>query len=372
MNLFTENQVNQVYVVTNGIKSGHLTKADADKGKIYMGITAPSGEDATSFIDESIYFEHSGPGGITRSDNIDINKIMYVHATPASEMEKYLQQYEVKVDSSALDSGNVIPNKDYILRIELTNYIGVSPEDSHYWKYGMVHTTGSMSASDFYVALAKSILKNMSREAVKFLKVYLNTNSTAGSVTLSNEVTLSNVDSMSSTYYGLILQEVEPDWILGLKKQKIIHFNLTGVPFDYDGENIYWLKGEDEDTELKPINSTVKIVNSKLAADYEYFFHGERGDQYRMVGWPDYIPTKYMVDPENAYGYDFVQVHYYYTGPNEGAQKSEKDITFLVPKAAAGTAGVVSDAAQDIVDAVQEAIDAKATAVANAAIEANS
>lgn len=371
MNLFTENQVNQVYVTT-ALKDSHLTAGNSDYGKVYMGFTAPSGKDATSFIEESIYFEHSGPGGITRSDNIDINKIMYVHATPSSEMEKYLQQYEVKVDSSALDSGNVLPNQDYILRIELTNYMGVSPEDSHYWKYGMVHTTGSMSASDFYVALAKSILRNMSREAVKFLKVYLNTNSTAGSVTLSNEVTLDTLSSFTGTYYGLILQEVEPDWILGLKKQKIIHFNLTGVPFDYDGETIYWLSGEDEETELTPTNSDNVINNSKLAADYEYFFHGERGDQYRMVGWPDYIPTQYMVDPNNQYGYDFVQIHYSYIGPNEGAQKSEKDITFLVPKAAAGTAGVVSDAAQAIVDAVQEAIDAKATAIAKAAIKPGS
>lgn len=366
MNLFTVNQVNQVYVTT-ALKDSHLAAGSSDYGKIYLGTTAPSGEDATSFLEESIYFEHSGPGGITRSDNIDIDKIMYVHATPASEMEKYLQQYEVKVDSSALDSGSVLPNQDYILRIELTNYMGVSPEDSHYWKYGMVHTTGSMSVSDFYVALAKSILKNMSREAVKFLKVYLNTNSTAGSVTLSNEVTLNNVDSMSSTYYGLILQEVEPDWILGLKKQKIVHFNLTGVPFDYDGENIYWLKGENEDTELKPTNSTVKIVNSKLAADYEYFFHGERGDQYRMVGWPDYIPTKYMVDPTATYGYDFIQIHYCYTGPNEGAQKSEKDITFLVP-GASGTS--LSSASQAIVAAIQQAINAKDTALINDTIDA--
>lgn len=367
MNLFTVNQVNHVYVTT-ALKDSHLTAGNSDYGKIYMGITAPSGEDATSFVGESIYFEHSGPGGITRSDNIDLDKIMYVHATPASEMAVALKQYIIKVDATALDSGNVLPNEDYILRIELTNYMGVSPEDSHYWKYGMVHTGSSMSASEFYVALAKSILKNMSREAVKFLKVSLGTNSACSSTT---EVTLSNIDSMSSTYYGLVLEEVEPDWILGLKKQKIVHFNITGVPFDYDGETIYWLDGENEETEVASTDSSDVIVNSKLAADYEYFFHGERGDQYRMVGWPDYIPTKYMVDPANAYGYDFVQIHYAYVGPNEGAQKSEKDITFLVPKAAAGTPGVVSDAAQAIVTAIENAMNAKATAVANAAIEAN-
>lgn len=361
MNLFTENQVNHVYVTT-ALKDSHLTTAASDYGKIYMGTTAPSGEDATSFLEESIYFEHSGKGGITRSDNIDINKIMYVTATPASDMAVTLKQYTIKVAASALDSGNVLPNQDYILRIELTNYMGVSPEDSHYWKYGMVHTTSGMTEANFYKSLAKSILKNMSREAVKFLKIYNNT----------TEVTLANVDSQTFTSTnGIILREVEPEWTLGLKRQKVINFNITGIPFEYDGETIYWLNGETEETDVKPTASSVKIVNSKLAADYEYFFHGERGDQYRMAGWPDYIPTQYMVDPNNQYGYDFVQIHYYYTGPNEGAQKSEKDITFLVPKVAAGTAGVVSDAAQAIVNAVQTAIDAKATAVANAAIEAN-
>ena len=68
----------------------------------------------------------------------------------------------------------------------------------------------------------------------------------------------------------------------------------------------------------------------KLAADYEYFFHGERGDQYRMVGWPDYIPTSYMVDTTKEY--DFVQIHYAYVGPNESCQKSEKDLVFLCPR----------------------------------------
>ena len=378
MNLFTVNQVNQVYVAT-ALKDSHLTTAAADKGKIYMGTTAPSGEDATSFLEESIYFEHSGPGGITRSDNIDINKIMYVHATPASDMAVALKQYIVKVDATALDSGNVLPNQDYILRIELTNYMGVSPEDSHYWKYGMVHTTSSMTAANFYKKLAESILKNMSREAVKFVKLLAVTSTSSINendvISLSSVANDTYVNGNSGTAWanvtGLAIREVEPDWILGLKKQKIVHFNLTGVPFEYDGETIYWLSGEDAETELKPTDSSEVLVNSKLAADYEYFFHGERGDQYRMVGWPDYIPTQYMVDPTNTYGYDFVQIHYYYTGPNEGAQKSEKDITFLCPRAVSdSTPSAVGAIASAIESAINTAIEAKDTALINDTIDA--
>lgn len=323
MNLFTENQVNHVYPLT---RQSEITFAKVD-GETHAVTNIPAsalenlGDIAVNRTPDnrSIYFLHKGPGGVTRSDLIDINKIMWINATPAAKMRTPLYGYMVQLDSSALDGGNVIPNKDYILRIELTNYIGVSPEDSHYWKYGMVHTTANMTPADFYKALAKSILKNMSREAVKFLAIYNG----------NTEVTLSNVDSQTLSN-GLMIQEVEPEWTLGLKRQKVIHFNLTGIPFDNDGEDIYWLSGEDEEHELSPL-SRISFNNSKITADYEYFFHGERGDQYRMTGWPDYIHTTYIVDPDWEYGYDYVQLHYCYVGPNEGMQRSEKDITFLIP-----------------------------------------
>jgi hypothetical protein len=64
-------------------------------------------------------------------------------------------------------------------------------------------------------------------------------------------------------------------------------------------------------------------------ADYEYFYMGERGDQYRMVGWPDYVPTKYLVDPTKTY--DTIALHFAYTGANHAVQMSEKDVTILVP-----------------------------------------
>ena len=68
-------------------------------------------------------------------------------------------------------------------------------------------------------------------------------------------------------------------------------------------------------------------------ADYEYFWHGERGDQYRMMGFPDYVPTTYLVDPSWQYGYDIIAIHYSYIGSNESSQKSEKDISIIVPRA---------------------------------------
>ena len=57
---------------------------------------------------------------------------------------------------------------------------------------------------------------------------------------------------------------------------------------------------------------------------------GERGDIYRMIGFPQAIRTKYLVNPDNKY--NVINIHYAYIGPNEGVQKSEKDITLVVPK----------------------------------------
>lgn len=72
---------------------------------------------------------------------------------------------------------------------------------------------------------------------------------------------------------------------------------------------------------------------------------GERGDMYRNVGWPDVIPTKYLVDPENADGYDVLEIHYAYKGGGENPQLSEKDIEVV------GSADVIEGLLGDITSA---------------------
>jgi hypothetical protein len=67
---------------------------------------------------------------------------------------------------------------------------------------------------------------------------------------------------------------------------------------------------------------------------------GERGDQYKNYGWPNVIPTKYMVEPTSA-GYDVLNIHYAYTGSNESVQKSEKDLFVVADKVTAQT--LISD-----------------------------
>jgi len=342
MNLFSVNQVNQVYVAgeTSPVKT------------IVADLTNPGDLCIQKTSDNKGVIYHLGKGGVTRSDIIE--NVMWATATPAAEMTKYLKFAEITLNEAFISNDAVTPvGQDFILRLAFKNYVGISPEDSIYWKYGMVHVTAGLSESDFYKKLAISFVKNMSREAVKLVSVYLVGESTT-------EVTMANIKSLDGEYTGIKIEETEPAWILGLKQQKIMSFEAVPTTVSVLNDNgsyddLVWgdvlysdgksYTGGGPVPELsieRPKGSPTAITNGKLAADYEYFFHGERGDQYRMVGWPDYIPTEYMVDPTKKY--DFISIHFAYVGPNEGCQKSEKDITILAPTTAANGLGTVGTA----------------------------
>ena len=55
---------------------------------------------------------------------------------------------------------------------------------------------------------------------------------------------------------------------------------------------------------------------------------GERADQYRMIGYPNYVKTDYMIDETKSY--DVVAIHYSFIGHNEDNKRGEKDLTFVM------------------------------------------
>lgn len=304
MNIFSTNQANQVYVA-KALKETVATLTDL--GDILVKATPDQ---------SAIYFQHKGAGGIVRSDLIEVKNILWGKTTKAKDMARKLKVATVTLDDT-VNGGNPIAGQDYILTIAFTGYVGISPEDSQYWKHGVVHATNGMTASDFYKQMALSLAKNMSREAVKLVKITLSD----GTEVLPN----TKASALAGTYTNLVITEVEQDWILGTKQQKALTFDV--IPTEVD------VKEGDTYTPTKwgkvVVSAGDPIKNGKLMADYEYFHMGERGDQYRMVGFPDYVPTKYLVDPSKEY--DTIALHYAYIGSNESVQKSEKDITLIVP-----------------------------------------
>lgn len=346
--IFTSNQVNHVYVA-NALKTsnGKVAKSDA------VG-TISVQKDAEG----NLYFMHRGQGGLVRSDLI--GNIMDIRYTPAGKMSRKQNAAVITVNSDALSTGNAIAGQDYMLRLEFQNPVGMSP-DHKYWKYGVVHATTSMSASQFYAKMAKSLAINFSREAVKLVNIYLIKSNLSGTNT-SGSLTLVDADknqSLADTYVGIKIVEASQEWVLGVKQDKPIVFRINNSTIKNGDNEVYWadvlytngykMVGGLEISENQAVYDSSDsrweiggnvvylpegdtIINSHLAAELEYFAMGERADLYRQVGWPDNRVTKYIVNSDSAYGYDMIGIHYAYVGSNHAVQKSEKDITIIVKR----------------------------------------
>ena len=302
MATFSVNQNRQLYVAKNVVTTTPVTIGDlklgSDKANTYM------------------YFQHMGYGGLTRSDKIDLSNVMYAKITKADALARKLKKATVTLDSE-VNGGNPISGQDYVLRIFFRQYIGNS-DIYQEAKYGVVHGYKGMTASDFYKTLALSLAMNFSKEVVPLLKFYLKT------ATSNTEVTASTAKKdLTDTYTGVVIEEVEQPWRLGVRKQEEVFFDVIPTTVLFNSEEVIWGVVENGTSE-----TTIK--NGKKMADLEYFCMGERGDQYRQIGWPHNIETKYLVDPEKEY--NVLDIHYYFSDSGVNVQKSEKDITILFEK----------------------------------------
>lgn len=335
MATFSTNQVRQLYVAT-ALKPSNVTASDT------AGSIAVKLDTAKSHL----YFEYMGAGGMTRSDLIDIKNILYAKATDADDLAYDLAKYKLTLDDT-VNGGEPVVAQDYILRIAFRNYPGLSEEDQ-YFKYGMVHAVTRMTASDFYKTLALSLVKNFSREEQGLLKFYLETGGSDAGVVAGTptEVTKDTKESsLTGTYTGIIIEEAPQDWILGVMEQAPVNFTIQPDLIIDNGDERIW-------GVVKKVTSTNSIPDGHKIADLEYFCMGERGDVYRMVGFPYVIRTKYLVDPDIKY--NVIDIHYAYVGPNESVQKSEKDITIVVPKIEADNQAS-NDLANSIISAINKA-----------------
>lgn len=137
---------------------------------------------------------------------------------------------------------------------------------------------------------------------------------------------------------GIIIEEVEQPWVLGMMPQAFIPFTPQFLTITVDGEERLWGTA----TVVTPTNT---VPDGHLIADLEYFCMGARGDIYRGMGYPNIIKTTYLVDPDAIY--DTLDIHYFYTGSNESVQKSEKTITLIA----------VNDGSHTVMNALIDAIN---------------
>lgn len=275
--LFSVNQASHLYVVKDASKD-----VAENAGDIALKTTNDN---------KNIYFSYMGEGGLLRSDLIPIeNVIAYSYKTAAS-LRTPLKKATVVLNDKI--SATPVVGQDYILRVKYS----IGSIDNQYIKYGAVRVFAGMTADDFYTKMVESLNNNFKREAEP-------------------------VFTFEKTASGIEITEVEPKWVLGTYPQRPIEFEISVDTIVANGVEGPW-------GNVTIANSDNSYPNSKKIADLEWFCMGERGDQYKNYGWPNVIPTKYMVDATNKDGYSVMNIHYSYVGSNESAQKSEKDI-FLV------------------------------------------
>ena len=282
---FSTNQVRHLYVV----KGTQASVGTADTA----GKLAVKADSAKSHL----YFEYKSPGGLVRSDLIDIKNIIAAKATDAKSLRRELAQVKVTLDT-AVNGGLPVPGQDYLLRVAIRQFAGMSDEDQ-YFKHGLVRATTGMTAEQFYTKLKDSLVMNFSREASKLL-------------------------AFTSDATGVTITEVEQEWKRGVLAQVPVYFSVHPTTILVSGVDEIW-------GVVTPQSSGDYVGNGKNIADLEYFCMGERGDQYRNIGWPNVIETPYLVDPADEYS--VLDIHYAYVGSNEGVQKSERDITLVGSKA---------------------------------------
>ena len=347
---YSVNQVRQLYVA-KALKTPHVLASDA------AGSIAVKNDTAKNHI----YFEYKGADNLMRSDLIDIKNILYAKATDADDMAHELKAVTVALDSE-VNAGAPVAGQDYILRIVFKQYVGMSDEDQ-YFKYGMVHAYAGMDADEFYKVLALSIAKNFSREVVPLIKIEVHSKATKSKGGFDSNgymvVTPTTKDNgktdSTNPYYdgtsavvadidGIRITEVEQPWRLGIMAQTPVYFTVQPTTVLVNGDDRIW------GTVTEGTNGT--IANGKKIADLEYFCMGERGDIYRGVGFPNNIPTTYLVDP--TVKYNVIDIHYAYVGSNENVQKSEKTITLVVPKIGANNQAS-NKLANDIITAINTA-----------------
>lgn len=296
MAVFSVNQVRHLYVV-NANKASY---ADLENpGDVFVG------KDKAG----NIFLQYVGAlGDIMRSDLI--TNISYAKATSAENMAIKIKGYTLTLDPK-VNGGQPIAGQDYLLRLAFREYIGMSESDQ-YFKYGMVHAFSGLEASDFYKEMALSLVANISKDITALVDIYLYDGTTETKVEV-------DVDpkKLTGTYTALRIAEAVQPWHLGTMPQGVIPFSVQPSTVLVDGDQRIWGYVESYDT-------GITLPEGQLIADLEYFCMGERGDQYRNMGWPNVIPTKYMVDPSKEY--DVINIHYAFQGEGISIQKSEKDI----------------------------------------------
>lgn len=296
MATFSENQVRHLYVV----------KA---LGTVNTGDVAVGGGAANGVTPEDLYFKYISADGVEKTDLVPKANVTQAQAVRYDKSLRQLTKYKVELDTT-VNGGEPIPGQEYLVRIKFFEWGSLSMEDQ-YFKHGVVRAYTGMTKTQFYAAMAASINTNLVREQIPLLTVTSDAN-------------------------GVYLVEIEQPWTLGTKESQPLIFTVgcdTVIDTITTGAEFTW-------GIATKVASGSFIKNGKIVADMEYFYMGERADQYRGIGFPNVLKTTYLVDSTSEY--NFIEIDYFYQGDGMNAGKSQKHITLVIPAVGANIAAKVA------------------------------
>ena len=306
MAVFSVSQNRHLYVANAYSATVDDTSAVGTIGKVKV---IGEGKEAALFI------SYKGPKGAMVTDKIQLANLGYAKAFAAADMVMPLKSLKVSLDAN-INGGLPVAGQDYVLRIDLQEWIG-SSSIYEYYKDAVVHANSGMTAAQFYQKMVDSLNFCFAREI--------------GANKTSNPYLAFSADAS-----GITITEKEQEWSLGTERFERVKFDVQPTTIYYSTEDVIWA-AQDATTgkyyqDLTPAKASATVGvdamgNGKQIADLEWFCMGERGDQYRNMGWPNVIPTEYLVDASKEY--NVLEFHHAFRDEGVNSYRSEKDITIV-------------------------------------------
>lgn len=246
------------------------------------GVTA----EVKSYVHEDAAVITFTKDGETRVSD-KIQNVMWGKLTTANALKKTGKKITIT-------AAKAIAGQDYVVRVSYPEVGGLGVEG---WT---TKTAVAHAKTDSVAEIYADIVAN--------LEVALGTD---GVLTVKNES-------------GIVIEpaNVTKFYKRGVRPVVIPDFKIETNLIVEEGEETPWA------TQTEAASTTAVVTSGYKVSDMEYFAMGERGDQYRMAGYPDVIETEYLInDPSKAY--HVLVVHYAYKGANDTSYNSEKDLIIV-------------------------------------------
>lgn len=264
--------------------------------------------------DKAFEIMYQGQGGLVHSDIIRQKNIRKVNVTPATDMRRPLCKYQIQFNTFTQETGEVARN--FYLNFEFPGFASLTPEET--FTKTVVFEADYSSASNTATNCKNAIDAAFGHEFAEFVTTSVS----------SGTITIEAVTPTRHTATAGLFELTGTDFILSNFTQEIIKNNGITIrlvqPYAVEATSLAagkWINATTSNTNV--------VKNGAIIRDLEIFCMGDRADNYRMKGWPNFVPTSYVITDDSG-EYDVLDVHYYYQGEGTNDDKSEKVITLAM------------------------------------------